>query len=135
MLLRQIPLIYRRRAGVAKPRKAPPAPPPVALTLVSAAYDQDAGTVTLAFDRAIDAAGFQGAQIALADGVFSGGTYEGAVGAPTIVNPTTISIALEEIGPAPLPSVTLSATALTGIVAVDDGGTWAGATNLVLPFP
>jgi hypothetical protein len=133
MLLRQVPLIYRRRAGALKPRKAPPAPP-VALTLVSAAYDQDAGTVTLAFDRAIDAAGFQGAEIALADGVFSGGTFEGAAGAPTLVNPTTISIALEEIGPAPLPSVTLSATALTGIVAVDDGGTWAGVSDLALPF-
>ena len=30
--------------------------------------------------------------------------------------------------------VELSATASTGIVAVDDGGTWAGITALVLPF-
>jgi hypothetical protein len=29
----------------------------------------------------------------------------------------------------------LTAGANTGIVADDDGGTWAGVTNLALPFP
>ncbi len=53
---------------------------------------------------------------------------------PAILNPTTIIVSLEETGPAPLPSVTLSATALTRIVAVDDGGTWAGVSGLALPF-
>jgi len=31
--------------------------------------------------------------------------------------------------------VRLSAGAANGIVAVDDGGTWAGTTNTELPFP
>jgi hypothetical protein len=29
----------------------------------------------------------------------------------------------------------MSATPTTGIVAVDDGGTWEGCTDLPLPFP
>src|SRR5258706_281902 len=110
------------------------AAPPRTLTLVSAWYDQDAGTVTLAFERAIDAAAFVGTAVALADGVFSGGTFEGAAGPPAVLNPTTIVVSLEEVGPAPLPSVTVSASASTGIVAVDDGGTWAGVSQLGLPF-
>src|SRR2546423_1059530 len=120
-----------KRKGRGRPAEAAV---PRTLTLVSASYDQDAGTVMLAFDRAIDAAGFQGTAVALADGVFSGGTFEGAAGPPAILNPTTIIVSLEEVGPAPLPSVTLSASALTGIVAVDDGGTWAGVSGLALPF-
>jgi hypothetical protein len=31
--------------------------------------------------------------------------------------------------------VTLTATALSGIVAVNDGGKWPGMANLALPFP
>ena len=38
-----------------------------------------------------------------------------------------------ESPPARQPLVLLAA--LTGIVAVDDGGTWAGVTDLELPFP
>jgi hypothetical protein len=43
-------------------------------------------------------------------------------------------VALEFLASAPLAPVTLTATALTGIVAVDDGGTWAGVSELGLPF-
>ena len=68
MLLREGPLIYRRRAGATKPRKAPPAPPPAALTLVSASFDLDDFSVLLAFDRAVDAAGLDPAAITLQDG-------------------------------------------------------------------
>jgi len=32
-------------------------------------------------------------------------------------------------------AIATGATAATGIVAVDDGGTWPGVTGLVLPFP
>jgi hypothetical protein len=42
---------------------------------------------------------------------------------------------MNPIGEAEIGAVTLTATAETGIVAVDDGGTWAGAVNQTLPFP
>ena len=136
MLLRQLPLIYRRRAGVTKPRKTPPAPPtpPVALVLVSASFDTDDFSVVLAFDRAVDASALDAAQITLDDGVYAAGSFVGS-GPATVINPTTIKVFLEEIGGPTVPDVELSATAATGIVATDDGGTWAGVTALVLPFP
>jgi hypothetical protein len=33
------------------------------------------------------------------------------------------------------PGTELTATSATGIVAVDDGGTWAGVSDLSMPFP
>jgi hypothetical protein len=136
MLLREGPLVYRRRAGVTKPRKAPPAPPapPAALTLVAASFDLDDFSVVLTFDRGVDAAGLNAAAITLQDGEFAVGSFVGS-GPATVINPTTIKVFLEEIGGPTVPDVELSATAATGIVAVDDGGTWGGVTALVLPFP
>jgi hypothetical protein len=43
-------------------------------------------------------------------------------------------IALAEDGSAEGPTV-LNATPATGIVADDDGGTWAGVSGVELPFP
>jgi hypothetical protein len=37
-------------------------------------------------------------------------------------------------GAPPFGPVTLSATALTGLRAVDDGGTWAGVSDVGLPY-
>ena len=58
-----------------------------------------------------------------------------ATGGATITTPDTIVLALTEIGVSTGPGQTFSASADTGIVAVDDGGTWAGAVNQGLPFP
>ena len=107
---------------------------PVALMLVAATYDTDDFSVTLVFDRAVDAAGLDAAAITVDDGEFAAGLFEGA-GPATIVNPTTIKLFLEEIGGPTVNDVELTATATGGIVAVDDGGTWAGVTAVVLPFP
>jgi hypothetical protein len=123
-----IPFRRRRKAGGAAQA------PPVALTLVSASYDTDEFSVTLAFDRAVDATGLDASAITLQDGEFAVGSFVGS-GPATVVNPTTIKVFLEEIGGPTVNDVELSATALTGIVAVDDGGTWGGVTGLVLPFP
>jgi hypothetical protein len=122
----------RRRVHAEEPPAAPA--PPVALTLVSASYDLDSGSVILAFDRAVNASAYDPAQITLDDGVYAGGLFVGS-GPATVVNPTTIQVFLEQVGSPTVSDVELSATALTGIVAVDDGGTWEGVTNLVLPFP
>lgn len=123
---------FRKRYKPLKRRDAEA--PPAALTLVSASYDTDEFSVTLAFDRAVDAAGLDASAISVDDGVYAAGSFVGS-GPATIVNPTTIKVFLEEIGGPTVPDVELTATAGTGIVAVDDGGTWAGVTNVVLPFP
>src|SRR5688500_4445196 len=55
---------FRRRA---RPKRTPPAPPPpVALTLVAASYETGA-SVTLVFDRAVDAAGLDAGQVMVND--------------------------------------------------------------------
>jgi len=123
-----IPFRRRRKAGGAV--QAPPA----ALTLVSATYDIETESVILSFDRAVDVAGFDPAAITVQDGVYAAGLFVGS-GPATVVNPTTIQVFLEQIGSPTVSDVELWATAGTGIVAVDDGGTWAGVTAVVLPFP
>jgi hypothetical protein len=123
----------RRRVRVEEPPDAP-VPPPAALTLVAAAYDSDDFSVLLTFDRAVDASGLDAAAITLQDGEFAVGGFVGS-GPATVVNPATIRVFLEEIGGPTVPDVELTATAATGLVAADDGGTWAGVTGLVLPFP
>jgi hypothetical protein len=44
-----------------------------------------------------------------------------------VIHPTTIKVFLEEIGGPTAPDVELAATAASGIVAVDDGGTWGAS--------
>ena len=105
----------------------------MALTLVAAAYDTDDFSVLLTFDRAVDASGLDPSQVTLQDGEFAAGSFVGS-GPATVVGPAAIRVFLEEIGGPTVPDVELSATALTGVVAVDDGGTWAGVAGLVLPF-
>ena len=123
------PIRYRQKPAGPKEQAAP-----VALTLVSASYDIETESVILAFDRAVDAAAYDPAQITLDDGVYAGGLFVGS-GPATVVNPTTIQVFLEQVGGPTVSDVELSATALTGIVATDDGGTWGGVTGLVLPYP
>jgi hypothetical protein len=113
--------------------RKPPAAPPQTLVLVSANYDETVPVLTLIFDRAIDASAFVAAQIVVSDGSFNSARYAG-VGPATVEGPTRISVALEFLASAPPAPVTLTATALTGLTAVDDGGTWAGVSELGLPF-
>ena len=120
--------VHRKRHSVMTPA------PPAALTLASATYDIETESVILSFDRAVDASAYDPAAITVQDGEFAAGLFVGS-GPAEVVNPTTIQVFLEQIGSPTVPDVELSATALTGIVATDDGGTWAGVTNLVLPFP
>ena len=102
--------------------------------LVEAAYDEVAATIRLLFDRAIDIAGLVGAQITVDDGAITGSRYE-AVGPASLDGPAVVVIGLLELGPNEDPGTLVSAGAGTGIVAIDDGGTWPGVTDLPLPFP
>ena len=125
-----IPAIPVRRIH----KTRPPVVPAAALTLVSATYDIETESVILSFDRAVDASAYDPTAITVQDGVYAGGLFVGS-GPASVINPTTIQVFLEQIGSPTVSDVELWATAATGIVATDDGGTWAGVTALVLPFP
>jgi len=108
-------------------------PPPAALTLVEASYGVDEDIrLRLTFDRAIDAAGIVGTQITV--GIQEYGYLYNATGMVIVIDPATIDIVLVQIGGFEGEADELNATALSGIVAVDDGGTWAGIANAELPI-
>jgi hypothetical protein len=70
------------------------------------------------------------------DGAFNGMAFRGTSDpGPQLLNPTTVKVWLIDIGEFTGGGVLLSATGATGIVADDDGGTWAGVTDLGLPYP
>ncbi len=124
----------RRLHDRLRPRaSATPTPVPVALNLVAAEYE-DSLWIRLTFDRPIDIAALVGNAIIVDDGAISGVQWE-AQGTATLLTPVTVQIGLLDITSWSSPDVRLNAGATTGIVAVNDGGTWAGATNLLLPFP
>jgi len=119
-----------------KRREAPPVSPPapVALTLVSAAFNPDSPGIVLTFDRAINIDAIAPDQFQVNDDVFTGSLF---VGDPdgAGVGGATLSLLMDVAGVASGGQVLLSVSAANGIVAVNDGGTWAGITNLSLPFP
>lgn len=120
-----IPFIRRRRRRIARA--------PVALTLVAATYTSTGPQVTLTFDRAINIDNLGPSQLLVSDAPDTG---QDLVGSSILSQPNaqSVSIGLTPIGPASGPLL-LQATDNTGIVAVNDGGTWAGVMDLPLPFP
>ena len=116
-------------------RRAPfplPSAPPLALTLVAASYD-DGDAVELTFDRAVDISAFDGSAITVDDPVDYDLIYHGT-GGVSLLNPAKVRIVLVAFGNGEGGSITLTATVASGIVAVDDGGAWAGVSALALPF-
>ena len=127
------PLKYpRRRHGRIRPRAA--AAPVAALTLLEASFDEGGPSVRLGFDRAIDIAGVVGSAITVDAGNVTGTRYE-ALGTATLDGPNAVVIGLVATVPSASGDTLLTAGAGNGIVAIDDGGTWGGVTELVLPFP
>lgn len=117
----------RKRRGVGS---LPPVVVP--LTLVSASYE--VGTsVTLTFDRAVVVDGSDPSQVVVDDGGQTGQQWLGA--GATLDGPATVVVSLVEGSATPAFATLLNATAATGFVAADDGGTWAGVTELELPWP
>ena len=105
----------------------------MALNLVAATYEEVV-SVSLTFDRPIDIGALAGGQITVDDGAVAGILYA-ATGVATLTDPQTVRIELVEIGLSGGPGTRLTASAASGIVAVDDGGTWGGVSELELPFP
>jgi hypothetical protein len=129
---------FRRKRGGPKKSAAAPAPPPAPLVLQSASYNGSGGPsgealLILTFDRPVDIAAFSGPGIGARDGIINNQQYAGL--SATLVGPATVEIMLTEVSPYFESEQTMSATPTTGIVAVDDGGTWEGCTDLPLPFP
>ena len=108
-------------------------PPPPALAVVSASYDDSGPSVRIEFDRAIDMSYFDPTQLTVTDGVHNDSQYVGTDGFDLDVQ--VVTIYLERTGDAGGDTITLNATAETGIFAADDGVAWAGVTGMVLPFP
>ena len=133
MLLPAPPLYPSRRKPKAKKPSKLPTPPPAALTLVSAMY-AEGQWVDLTFDRAVDIDAIVVTEIIVDDAATSGSQWRGT-GTATLVDPVTVRVPVSEWSVAVGTGTDLIASAATGIVAVDDGGTWAGVTMLALPFP
>lgn len=121
------------RRRVHRKRRSAVIAPLQTLVLVSANYDETVPVLSLIFDRAIDASGFVASQVIVTDGSILMGVY-GGVGPAMLEGPTRIDVALERLSDTPLAPTTLTASALTGLTAVDDGGTWAGVSELELPY-
>src|SRR5688500_16238033 len=125
------PVKYTRRRGRRRTEAAATSPPPPVLPLVrvAAVYSDAPRFVRLTIGRAIDIAGLDGSQVIVDDGNW--GVRYVATGAATMFDPQTVDIELEELDVFAGADVHLTATAASGIVAVDDGGTWAGVVNLL----
>ena len=73
------------------------------------------------------------AAFTLDDGQFLDGRYR-PDGPVTMIDPVTARVGLVYLDGITTPGVHLTVGAENGVVAVDDGGVWAGVTNLALPF-
>ena len=121
------PAPQRRR----RQRKAtqPAATPPV---LVAASYDS--GTlIELTFDVVIDVSGLVPSAFIVFDG--PGSLEYVGDGAPTVVSPMQILLALSEVGPTGGAAVLLTVQSVNGIVAVEGGAPFAGIAALEMPYP
>ena len=123
--------VYRNRE---KPVRIPPAPPTEPLVLVAGFYQADEAYVMLSFDRAVDISAIDGSKIRV-DDPFDGMCSYLATGYAQQISDTMIQLGLVEDGPTSASDVLLNVTAANGIVAVNDGGPWAGVSDQSLPFP
>lgn len=132
MLVKPVPLIYRKRQRA--PRRRPPQPtPPTGPVLALASFDVGSMLVSLTFDQAIDVTGLVMNQVVVFDGNLSvewGGTAE--FSQPT---PQSLEMVMIEQGEYTGAGYKLSAIDGAGIKALDDGVAWAGVSDVVLPFP
>jgi hypothetical protein len=125
-----IPRIPFRRQRSKQPAQRAPG---VALNLTKGVFFDAEPAVELTFDRAIDIASINPSAIQVNDDEITGNLFAGTSGA-TLANASTVHLPLTVIGVSEGGRVLLSATDASGIEAMDDGGTWAGVSDLELPF-
>ena len=111
-----------------------PAIGPAALVMTSATYSYSPAFVEIVFDRAVNVSLFNPAAIAVSDFDYNNLSYLGS-GSAVLVDSVTVKVELTSVGPATGIGIKLNASNESGIVAVDDGGTWAGVSDYVLPDP
>ena len=134
-MLLPAPLLYPRRRKTKAGQATTPTPPPQALTLVAAAFTAgDPSSLVLTFDRAIDIDALDGSAILVRDGAVTEILWD-ATGGAALTGPATVEITLTPVEGDSAPGTVLTAGPTSGIVAVDDGGTWEGVSELELPFP
>src|SRR5688500_5300447 len=124
-----LPFLRRRRA-----RRAQAAPPALVLEAAAFAFVGPGGTLTLSFDRAIALGGFAPSQVSVQDPAGTGFAYAGT-GVVDTPDAQTVVVEMGQTVEAPGSSEVMSATGATGIVAIDDGASWPGVSNLGLPYP
>jgi hypothetical protein len=107
---------------------------PAPLVLTEASFDEGVPRLFLFFDRAIDITSVVGEEFFVHAGSLTGSWYQGT-GSGNTNGPTGIAIDMVEQGPSGSSDVLLSVLDTNGIIAVDDGGGYAGVADLVLPFP
>src|SRR5262249_16258118 len=104
------------------------------LLLVSVTWNTDDGVLSLEFDRAISMANLNPAGIRLNGGVTTNqvlGPYP-----PILVQDATkLVMSVTDVSAYAGSDVLLTVSADNGIVAIDDGGRFAGAIDLPVPFP
>ena len=130
------PFIPRKAIRYRHNAAAPATPTPAApLVLVAAAYDENDAIVFLTFDRPVNVAAFDGSAVFLGDPTFNNTAYAGTSPA-SLDAPTIVRVVLTATGPYFNTEVDLNVGAGNGIVAADDGGTWAGTGGVIfLPYP
>lgn len=102
---------------------------------MSATYDENDALLTLTFDRPVNVAAFNGSALSVGDPTFNNTAYDGGGGA-FVVAPGVVQVNLAATGPYFGTEVDFVAGAASGIVAVDDGGTWPGTGGtMFLPYP
>jgi hypothetical protein len=119
------------RAPAAVPTPPPPGQP---LVLQSAEPELLASPplMLLGFDRAVDISAFDGTAIVVFDGSETEQYYQGV--SASLVDEVTVQVVMASQGSDTDYGLYMNASADSGIVAVDDAGTWPGVDGLVLPY-
>lgn len=132
-MLIPVPPKFRRRRGRARPTTQPAGP--AALVLQAAEMiNFEPPVLRLRFDRAIDVTNLDAGQFTVNYPSGPGYKYLGDAVVGTTA-PDTFDLGMYQDEAASGSQDVLDATSATGITAVDDGGTWPGVSNLILPFP
>jgi hypothetical protein len=103
-----------------------------ALRLVAAQYSEGAW-VRLTFDRDVADVASMDTTVVFVDDGDIGDRFQGT-GAAVLFAPNTVQVNVISTGPTTVIDTRLTAGDDSGLRADNDGGQWAGANGLVLPF-